>query len=57
MNKEAFRLAGLPWSGHSAQYATAEIYEAIKRARLALVFVNTRSQAELVFRALWQVTQ
>lgn len=47
--------ARLPWSGHSANYATAEIYAAIKRARLALVFVNTRSQAELVFRALWQI--
>ncbi len=47
--------ARLPWSGHSAQYATAEIYAAIKQARLALVFVNTRSQAEMVFRALWQV--
>jgi ATP-dependent helicase Lhr and Lhr-like helicase len=45
--------AGLPWSGHSAQYAIPEIYAAIKGARLALVFVNTRSQAELVFRALW----
>ncbi len=47
--------ARMPWSGHSAQYAIAEIYTAIKGARLALVFVNTRSQAELVFRALWQV--
>ena len=45
----------LPWAGHSARYAMPEIYEAIKRARLALVFVNTRSQAELVFRALWHI--
>ncbi len=45
----------LPWAGHSARYAMPEIYEAIKRARLALVFVNTRSQAELVFQALWRV--
>ena len=43
----------LPWAGHSARYAMPEVYAAIKRARLALVFVNTRSQAELVFRALW----
>jgi ATP-dependent helicase Lhr and Lhr-like helicase len=47
--------APLPWAGHSAQYAMAEVYAAIKRARLALVFVNTRSQAELVFRALWRI--
>ena len=45
----------LPWAGHSAQYAMSEVYEAIKRARLALIFVNTRSQAELVFRALWSI--
>ena len=45
----------LPWAGHSARYAMPEVYAAIKRARLALVFVNTRSQAELVFRALWHL--
>ena len=45
----------LPWAGHSARYAMPEIYEAIKRARLTLIFVNTRSQAEMVFRALWHI--
>jgi Lhr-like helicase len=36
----------LPWAGHSARHAIVEIYDRIKSARLALVFVNTRSQAE-----------
>jgi ATP-dependent helicase Lhr and Lhr-like helicase len=47
--------APLPWSGHSARYAIPEVYQAIKRANLALIFVNTRSQAELVFQELWRV--
>ena len=41
--------AELPWAGHSARYALPEIYAAIKAHRLALVFVNTRSQAEMLF--------
>lgn len=45
----------LPWSGHSARYAMPKVYEAIGRARLALVFVNTRSQAEMVFQELWRI--
>ncbi len=45
----------LPWSGHSARYAMPRVYEALKRARLALVFVNTRSQAEMVFQELWRL--
>ncbi len=41
--------AELPWAGHSARYALPEIYEAIKAHRLSLMFVNTRSQAEMLF--------
>ena len=44
----------LPWAGHSARYALPEIYQAIKAHRLSLVFVNTRSQAELLFHELWR---
>ncbi len=44
----------LPWAGHSARYALGEIYEAIKTHRLSLIFVNTRSQAEMLFHALWR---
>src|SRR5690606_33859543 len=45
----------VPWAGHSARYATPEIYDAIKRHKTTLLFVNTRSQAELLFRELWRV--
>ncbi|WP_099867879.1 ligase-associated DNA damage response DEXH box helicase [Pararhizobium haloflavum] len=47
----------VPWSGHSARYATADVYKAIKAHRTTLLFVNTRSQAELLFRALWDVNE
>jgi len=46
--------AELPWAGHSARYALPEIYEAIKAHRTSLIFVNTRSQAEMLFHALWR---
>jgi ATP-dependent Lhr-like helicase len=47
----------VPWSGHSSRYAIADIYEEIKRARMALVFVNTRSQAEMLFQELWTANE
>src|SRR5207244_12187803 len=43
------------WAGHSSLYSIPEIYAAIKEAKLALVFVNTRSQAEMLFHHLWNV--
>src|SRR6516164_8632285 len=45
----------LPWAGHSARYALAELYALIKMHRTALVFVNTRSQAEGIFQDLWHL--
>ena len=45
----------LPWSGHSARHALAEIYQLIAAHRTTLVFVNTRSQAEAIFQQLWHV--
>lgn len=45
----------LPWAGHSAIHAIHDIYAAIKSARMALVFVNTRAQAEAVFQQLWSI--
>jgi ATP-dependent Lhr-like helicase len=45
----------LPWSGHMALHALAEVYQAIKRHRTTLVFVNTRAQAELCFQELWRL--
>ena len=47
--------AGIPWSGHTTRYAVREVYDAIRAHRLALVFVNTRMQAELMFQELWRV--
>lgn len=45
----------MPWSGHMARYALGDVYAELKEARLAIVFVNTRAQAELVFRELWDL--
>jgi ATP-dependent Lhr-like helicase len=45
----------LPWAGHSAQHALGEIYHLVKRFRMTLVFVNTRSQAERIFQELWRI--
>ncbi|MEL6747024.1 MAG: helicase-related protein, partial [Pseudomonadota bacterium] len=47
----------LPWAGHSARYAFPEVYEAIKAHKLVLLFVNTRSQAEMLFHELWQLNE
>lgn len=43
----------VPWSGHSAAYAVPALYEAIKQHKTTLLFVNTRSQAEMLFQNLW----
>ena len=47
----------LPWSGHGARHALAEIYAAIGRAKMTLIFVNTRAQAEFVFQELWRINE
>ncbi len=46
--------ADLPWAGHSARYALPEMYAAIKAHTMSLMFVNTRSQAEMLFHELWR---
>ena len=45
----------VPWAGHSAAYAFGELYEVIKQHGTTLLFVNTRSQAELLFQGLWEI--
>ena len=40
----------LPWAGHSARHAISEVYQLIKERNTALIFVNTRSQAERILR-------
>lgn len=47
----------VPWSGHSSRYAIEEVYEEISRAKMTLIFVNTRSQAELAFQWLWEANE
>ena len=44
-----------PWSGWTAKYAIPDVYQAIRGAQTALVFVNTRFQAELSFQMLWEI--
>ncbi|MEP9396794.1 ligase-associated DNA damage response DEXH box helicase [Mesorhizobium sp. KR2-14] len=47
----------VPWAGHSARYAIPEIYDAIRRHKTTLLFVNTRSQAEFLFQELWRANE
>ncbi|NNJ75542.1 MAG: ligase-associated DNA damage response DEXH box helicase [Anderseniella sp.] len=47
----------MPWSGHTSAYALPDIYEAVKSAGMALVFTNTRSQAERIFHELWTLNE
>ena len=47
----------MPWSGHMAVFALPEVYEAVKAAKTAIVFVNTRAQAEIVFQELWRLNE
>jgi ATP-dependent Lhr-like helicase len=47
----------VPWSGHTARYALADIYDAVKAHHMALLFVNVRSQAELLFQELWRMNK
>jgi ATP-dependent Lhr-like helicase len=43
----------IPWSGHNGRWAAAAVMKRIESARLAIVFVNTRALAELMFQDLW----
>lgn len=47
----------IPWSGHTARYAMNEVYEEIKAHKTTLLFVNTRSQAEMLFQGLWTINE
>jgi ATP-dependent Lhr-like helicase len=47
--------ARIPWAGHMAWHVMPEVYDAIKQVKLALVFVNTRAQAEAAFQELWRL--
>lgn len=47
----------IPWSGHSGRHSFEEVYRQIRQNKLVLVFVNTRSQAEATFAALWRLNE
>jgi ATP-dependent Lhr-like helicase len=47
----------LPWAGHYATYAAPSLYQTIRAASTTLVFVNTRAQAEVMFRELWRLNE
>ena len=49
--------AYVPWSGHLARHAMADVLDAIRRAKTSLVFVNTRAQAERTFQELWRLNE
>jgi ATP-dependent Lhr-like helicase len=45
----------VPWAGHLARHAMLDVMAAIQASKTALVFVNTRSQAERTFQELWAI--
>ncbi|MFJ6025815.1 ligase-associated DNA damage response DEXH box helicase [Brevundimonas sp. NPDC092305] len=45
----------VPWAGHTGVHAIPEVYDALKRSGMTLIFVNTRWQAEFVFQQLWAI--
>jgi ATP-dependent Lhr-like helicase len=47
----------VPWAGHLARHAMSDVMAAIGEARTALIFVNTRSQAERTFQELWKLNE
>jgi len=47
----------LPWAGHYGTYAAPSLYQTIRSAETTLVFVNTRAQAEVMFRELWRLNE
>jgi ATP-dependent Lhr-like helicase len=47
----------VPWAGHSTLYAVPELYQIIKQHKTTLLFVNTRSQAEMLFQNLWSTNE
>ncbi|MCW2266554.1 ATP-dependent Lhr-like helicase [Gluconobacter cerinus] len=44
----------LPWAGRMGLGSATAILTEIAHARLTIVFVNSRAQAELLFQALWK---
>src|SRR5215472_587335 len=49
--------AHVPWAGHLAVHAMPDVMNAIRASKTALVFVNTRAQAERTFQELWRLNE
>ena len=47
--------ARVPWSGRMGLAGASAILARIRDARMTIVFVNTRAQAELLFQAIWRL--
>ncbi len=47
----------VPWAGHLARHAMMDVMTAIGESKTALIFVNTRSQAERTFQELWKLNE
>ena len=47
----------IPWAGHSAKYAIPDVYKQLLDHQTTLLFVNTRSQAEMLFQELWTINE
>lgn len=46
-----------PWSGAGAAYSVGAVLDLVKTAKTTLIFINTRAQAELYFRAIWDANE
>lgn len=46
-----------PWSGAGAAYSVHDVLDLVKTAKTTLIFINTRAQAELYFRAIWDANE
>ncbi|MDE8349643.1 MAG: ligase-associated DNA damage response DEXH box helicase [Acidocella sp.] len=44
----------IPWAGHMGLAAAETVLAKISQARMSIVFVNTRAQAELMFQNIWK---
>ena len=47
----------IPYSGFMAKYAVADIYKIILQNNMTIIFVNTRAQAEFMFRQIWEINE
>lgn len=47
----------IPYSGFMAKHAVSSIYQVLSQHKMTIIFINTRAQAEFLFRQLWLVNQ